>query len=952
MKFILVIFFFLFSSPILFSQQAAHFFLGEDRFEGVQIYDVIQDKKLNYWFATDQGFYKYDSYTFEKISCPGMKGSSAFGFVMNHNGIIFCYNLNNQILKIENNACTVLYELKEKERASDIYLTITNDNNLLVLTRTVLLFDQSGNQINTGSIPYNYYGFPFLTSKGETISHTKEHDSLLVLEGSGFKIVHLKNKSEPIKGVLKFFKIGKKTYAISTEDKTIYSFNEEKYELNALEENILLNRDEFLRFYNENDQLWIAGTVSGVQLLTDPESKQLTKVLYSNYLVSDIFKDNEGNMLLSTFNHGVIVIPNLKIPDVLPLPKNHSIVSIHYDKDFGMLMGTLRGQLLSFQNDQYKTLSANGNRPLQAVYSWPGFNYIIFDDGSVKAYNKTTGKIIPLLEGSLKDAILLDEHNLCLALNLGICKLTLEGNDSFKKQYNDSLKIRSNSLEVEPGTHNIYVATSDGLKILKPNGKINNVLYNGTPVFANDITTDGKQIFVSTKQETILLFKNGSVVQSIVPKLNQKGIEFSKLTVKDDKIYTLSTEGFAVFHFDGSVLMQLNKVHGFSTNKIFDFEIINDQFWICHSKGVQKLSTQLLGNRLEEPLISFTDISVNDTSISNFVSGNFNSDQRKFRFKVSSPSIRNKENISYHFKLIGYDDKWSIQNYANNEIVYNALGSGNYTLVVKAENHGLYSEAISYSFTIAQPIYMDWWFILTAAILVFVIITFMYRYKLNVQRKKSEQINELNVSKLTAIQSQMNPHFIFNSLNSIQDLILKGDVEHSYSYITTFANLVRRTLNYSEKDFIDFDQEIKLLELYLSLEKLRFKKDLNYSINFKNIDDIMIPPLLVQPFIENCLVHGLLHKEGQKQLNISFELKEQLICTIEDNGVGREKAKAIKQRQRSEHESFSGKAIHKRFEILSNVFGGNFGYVYEDLYHNNEATGTRVILTIPIKHKF
>ncbi|MBK6986134.1 MAG: histidine kinase [Bacteroidetes bacterium] len=198
----------------------------------------------------------------------------------------------------------------------------------------------------------------------------------------------------------------------------------------------------------------------------------------------------------------------------------------------------------------------------------------------------------------------------------------------------------------------------------------------------------------------------------------------------------------------------------------------------------------------------------------------------------------------------------------------------------------------------------------------------------------------------------MNPHFIFNSLNSIQDLILKGDVEHSYSYITTFSNLVRRTLSYSEKDFIDFDQEIKLLELYLSLEKLRFKKELNYIIDIKNVEDIMLPPLLIQPFIENSLIHGLLHKEGQKNLKITFELNETLICTISDNGIGREKSKAIKLRQRSEHESFSGKAIHKRFEILSNVFEGDFGYKYEDLYENNEAIGTKVILSIPIKHKF
>jgi LytS/YehU family sensor histidine kinase len=177
-------------------------------------------------------------------------------------------------------------------------------------------------------------------------------------------------------------------------------------------------------------------------------------------------------------------------------------------------------------------------------------------------------------------------------------------------------------------------------------------------------------------------------------------------------------------------------------------------------------------------------------------------------------------------------------------------------------------------------------------------------------------------------------------------------VENSYSYITTFSNLVRSTLNHSEQEFIEFEQEIKLLELYLSLEKLRFKKNLNYSIETKNVDDIMVPPLIIQPFIENALVHGLLHKEGAKELKISFEAKDNLICIIEDNGIGREKAKSIKKRQRSEHESFSGKAIRKRFEILSKIFEGQFGFEYEDLYQEGKPCGTKVILTIPIKHKY
>lgn len=226
------------------------------------------------------------------------------------------------------------------------------------------------------------------------------------------------------------------------------------------------------------------------------------------------------------------------------------------------------------------------------------------------------------------------------------------------------------------------------------------------------------------------------------------------------------------------------------------------------------------------------------------------------------------------------------------------------------------------------------------------------KMELEETRKRLEVEQQYRASELKAIRSQMNPHFIFNALNSIQDLVLKGNVEDSYSYITMFSNLVRQTLAYSENEFIEFEQEIKLLELYLTLEKLRFKKDFNFELHVNGVEDISLPPFLIQPFIENSLVHGLLHKEGEKKLKVSFELKEELICTIEDNGVGREKAKAIKARQQKSHDSFSGKAIQKRFEILSNVFSGKFGYTYQDLYDKNGPSGTCIVLIIPMKRQF
>lgn len=218
---------------------------------------------------------------------------------------------------------------------------------------------------------------------------------------------------------------------------------------------------------------------------------------------------------------------------------------------------------------------------------------------------------------------------------------------------------------------------------------------------------------------------------------------------------------------------------------------------------------------------------------------------------------------------------------------------------------------------------------------------------------KAKIQRELIGSKLTAIQSQMNPHFIFNSLNSIQDLVLRQEGEDAYNYISKFAYLVRKVLAFSDTDFVDVSEEVKLLTVYLELEKLRFNNDFEFQIQSQDADGIQIPPMIVQPFVENAIKHGLLHKSGEKILKVCFSIQEEnLHCTIEDNGVGREKSAEIKKRKSEHHTSFSVKSIRSRFDILKSLYGGELGLEFEDLYNEGEPSGTRVTLKLPTKRNF
>ena len=947
----ILIFIFSGSESVAQYTQPSYFILGAKEFDGIQIYDVIQDDKLNYYISTDNGIYKYDSYTFTKLETAGALSAEVFGFVINNSGTIYCYNLNNQIIQIKDGVCSVFYNLKPEERSSDIYLTVTWDGDLLVYTKMVLRFGPDGKQVTLPKLKFTYYGPPYDWYNGIFISHVMGTDSLLVYKNRAFSYVKMKTEGLEIKGVLRFFYVNHLHYAISSETKMIYHLTDD-YELWPTEPTVLDQTPEPYRIYQTSKDVWAAGVISGVRMLPMLGIRHVSENFYSQYLISDVYEDREGNILLSTFNNGILVVPDVDVPDVLQVPQGNTIVSIQRDIKLGVLMGTLTGKLLRYNYDGYETLSESGSRPLQSIFSWWKFPFVIFDDGNIKAYNKETGTVTIIASGSLKDATLAGDSTLYLAMNLGLTRVKWKGEDKFESSTVPELHIRCYTLAYSTADQLLYVSTSDGVKVLAEDGSVTPLLNGIEPIMANEMAYADGVTYMAT-YSGIMKFTNGSLVGTIEPMIQGKVVACSKIDVSDSAITAITSEGFAQFDLEGKLLLQLNTQQGFSTNRLYDFDVFANDIWICHSKGVQRLNSRSLKAPVKKPLLFFSGFMVNDTIPGNLdEAGVYSSDERKFRFVISSPTLRNKENIRYHYQLLGYDDAWFTGDYFDNEIVYNALAPGDYTLFVKAENSGVFSDVISYSFTITAPFYTRWWFVGTVVIILLLVVTMIYRYRLQLQERKAKLENELAASRLTAIQSQMNPHFIFNSLNSIQDLVLKRDVDNSYTFITKFSNLVRRTLNYSDKDFIEFSQEIKLLELYLSLEKLRFKEDLEFEIRTNGIDDLLIPPMLIQPFIENALLHGLLHKEGRKKLIVSFELNEHLTCTIEDNGIGREKSREIKNRQRAEHESFSGEAIRKRFSILSRLFQSELGYEYEDLYEGERAIGTRVKLTIPVKRNF
>ncbi|MFT7612894.1 MAG: DNA-binding response OmpR family regulator [Parvicellaceae bacterium] len=206
--------------------------------------------------------------------------------------------------------------------------------------------------------------------------------------------------------------------------------------------------------------------------------------------------------------------------------------------------------------------------------------------------------------------------------------------------------------------------------------------------------------------------------------------------------------------------------------------------------------------------------------------------------------------------------------------------------------------------------------------------------------------------KLRSLISQMNPHFIFNVLNSIQYHVLEENKEVAIESISQFSKLIRTSLNHADKDLIALKQEIDFLTTYLHLETERFKGKLFYELTFAeniDIDDTMLPPMLLQPFIENAIVHGIGNKEEKGSIKIHFEMKDKIFqCEIEDDGVGREKASEYKKLKTGSYESKGMGLTEVRMQMLNNSLGKGFSAVIHDLVlPNGQAEGTRVIISMP-----
>jgi uncharacterized membrane-anchored protein YhcB (DUF1043 family) len=394
--------------------------------------------------------------------------------------------------------------------------------------------------------------------------------------------------------------------------------------------------------------------------------------------------------------------------------------------------------------------------------------------------------------------------------------------------------------------------------------------------------------------------------------------------------------------------------NGLNSNEINAISTSNDTICVSTNLGVNYFNVNtVLGHNylipvyVEKCLLNMRPVAdIEGRELS------YNENNIQFFFKALFPM--QEGDIVYKYKLEGLDSSWTLSR--NTSVQYTSLPPGTYCFVVSmlSEGHNIIKDA-AVKFEIKAPFWTTWWFITLMILCGLFVLTVLYRISSYMVLKKEKKKNEMEMalveSELKALRAQMNPHFIFNAINSIQTFVIRNESEQAQRYLTKFSRLIRSVLEHSRNESILLSSEVETLRLYMELEALRASFAFDYEIRVDPAltkKSVYIPTMLVQPFVENAILHGILPLAGrQGKLQVSFsEVGDTLVCMISDNGIGRNAAMELKRKKDQKRKSLGTEMTAQRIENLNRNASFSISLQIKDKYENEEPVGTTVILEI------
>lgn len=335
----------------------------------------------------------------------------------------------------------------------------------------------------------------------------------------------------------------------------------------------------------------------------------------------------------------------------------------------------------------------------------------------------------------------------------------------------------------------------------------------------------------------------------------------------------------------------------------------------------------------------------------------FSHDRNSLTFFFTGVNLSRPSSVRYQYRLQGY--KPDLVTTATPSVNFNDLPPGDYYFQVRSSSNESFSSEpfTGFRFTIRAPFWMTWWFRIAVLATLAGLLWALYRRRLRDHTRKQQLElaveKQLNEGKMLAFQARMNPHFIFNSLNAIQYFMMNNDKIATLNYLSKFAKLLRQILDNTIDIKVNLEKEIEMLRSYIEIEELRFDNQFTYEIDVSPglfPSNIEIPGMIIQPFVENAIIHGLLHKNDSGFLRISFSSNaSHVICIVEDNGIGRTASGILNEKKSTKYQSHGTAIAETRLQLLGGGSNGiNSNIMIEDLYHQGAPAGTRVRIQIPI----
>ena len=750
-----------------------------------------------------------------------------------------------------------------------------------------------------------------------------------------------------------------------------------------------------LDLFYENGKLWLSTLKNGV-LIYDIAQQKLQPIQDIENLPTTnchvVFKDSWGGKWIGTSGGGLLKysrpeIKNLSSSDGV---EGNYIYAVNHSLDSGIWISTNARKLYKYTNGEIEEYGLNKNifpQKIKAILEdskgrlWigtEGSGIMLWVNGKTKFYKE--GKYLG--SGFVKDVVEDKDGYIWIATSNGISRFSPElSNVKFFTKGNKNIHFnRVTSLHVDRSNRVWYGTQGRGLGCILDSGYV--VVDKDKGLSDNvirDLSEDNiGNLFLATANagvDAVSIYSNDMLVSNLSL---ENGLSFNN-------VYSVHCDAKNQVWLGGAkgvdrVINPLRKEKevksfgltegfiGLETNQGAVCEDLKGNIWWGTIDGVMMKPSFDLKKNNKKPKISISSVNLfykniqgtkYEPNVLNWYStGNliFDFKDNHVGFVLDGNDLSRPEDIRYKWRLDGGDGRWSPV-VKQSEVFFSNLSPGRYIFQAKAVNKdGVESDMLEFYFAVAAPFYYEVWFwaiiLLVLGGLTYLVIQQRIKaikIKANEESEKLRLEKEVLEMEQKALRLQMNPHFIFNALNAIQDQIRAEDNKGARHSLSKFSKLMRQILDSSRTDYISLELELNILENYLSIEKLTRNNAFNYTIDVSSDIDPEeegMPPMMIQPFLENAIIHGIASLQGNGMIKLSFKAVEDFLeVSIEDNGVGRKRAKELKSQIHQQHKSVALEVIQSRLDNLSQE-GSQSSYSVKDVLKNGEVAGTNVLLKV------